>query len=194
MYLKNTSDSCIVIINTLVGKVPIKPGEIINVKHKILPIVSKNVIQVKEEDYLSFCQGKQQDKEQAVDDSRSLDNEVKTEAPKMELDENTEDTIKDKTVDNFLDKILNFGIKEENEEETLKETIDFESKGETVKSEALNADVEIDSKNELDVLKEEIDKLKEEWKNTTNAHDKDKLSKQIKETQKQYKRLEKLIK
>jgi hypothetical protein len=54
MYLKNSSDTAVVILNTVVGKIGLKPQEIINLEHKVLPPISDKVVRVTEEEYFTI--------------------------------------------------------------------------------------------------------------------------------------------
>ena len=55
MYLKNTSKTVTVMLNTVVGRICMKPGEVINLEHKLLPPVSANIKKTTEEEFRKFC-------------------------------------------------------------------------------------------------------------------------------------------
>lgn len=170
MYLKNTSNTMCVTVNTIRGKVGIDPQEIVDIKYKILPPVSKHLIQVEEVDYLSFC-GKTEKPEttpktvqtEAVQQSGTV-----VEEDKLENMERTDDSleIKDQSIMGFVNSLLN---PKENEALVVTPT---------------------DSKEEIKSIEQQIEDLKTAWKETKSPNKKQKLSKEIKELQKQLKKVQ----
>lgn len=214
MYLKNNSERVVVVINTVVGKIGIQPGEIIDLQCNLLPPVSENIIKVDEEEYLLFC--KKSKKTDEVDkiqvnkvinesclSNDSLDEQITQQ--KSEIETNTTEpvpeniiqevtqTIQDPNTSDFIKNL--FVFKEPQEEptetqDTLDSIIDFEEKGQEPEENALQVK-EMDSQSLINKLKQDVDKLKSIWSQTKNIRKKDKLSKQIKEMQKQIDKLEK---
>lgn len=86
MYLKNASTNTMVTIRTRMGKLSLKPGEVIDLKEKLYSPVSPNLKEATEEEYKSFLAGGKQPEEQI----KEMDNEVSG-----ATDEEIEQTITD---------------------------------------------------------------------------------------------------
>lgn len=54
MYLKNISTNTSAVVNTKVGKICVKPGEVICLKEKVFSPLPRSLRQVSEEEYLNF--------------------------------------------------------------------------------------------------------------------------------------------
>ena len=170
MYLKNTSNTMCVTVNTIRGKVGIDPQEIVDIKYKILPPVSKHLIQVEEVDYLSFC-GKTEEPTTTVETVQTENVQQSgavVEEDKLEDMERTDDSleIKDQSIMGFVNSLLN---PKENEALVVTPT---------------------DSKEEIKSIEQQIEDLKTAWKETKSPNKKQKLSKEIKELQKQLKKVQ----
>lgn len=216
MYLKNKSNTVVVVINTVVGKIGIQPGEIIDLQCNLLPPVSENIIKVTQEEYLLFCKSKQPMVEKTIQEINEIPlqqnisthssneesienpveaqpiNDVEEDVPVEIIDEVTQN-IQDPNTSDFIKNLLNFDkpvINEEISEE--EEIINFEEKGNLPEENALLVK-DMDSQKAVKKLKEELQELKNIWVKTRNIRKKDKLSKQIKELQKQLDKLEKEI-
>ncbi len=63
MYYKNESDTKAVVINTVIGKLGVRPQQIIKVTHKIIPPIPSSLLKATEEEYLFFCKTAAQTKE-----------------------------------------------------------------------------------------------------------------------------------
>lgn len=169
MYLKNTSNTMCVTINTIRGKVGIDPQEIADIKYKILPPVSRHLVQVEEADYLSFC-GKTEETEPKME---TVKTEVVqqpasvVEEDKLENMERTDEPneIKDPSIMSFVNSLLN---PKENEALVVAQT---------------------DSTSEVEAIEQQIEDLKTAWKETKSPNKKAKITKEIKELQKQLKKI-----
>ena len=170
MYLKNTSNTMCVTVNTIRGKVGIDPQEVVDIRYKILPPVSRHLIQVEEADYLSFC-GKTEELETTVETVQTEtipQSGTVVEGEKLDDMERSDDSteIKDPSIMNFVNSLLN---PKENEALVVTAT---------------------DSKAEIKTIEQQIEDLKTAWKETKAPNKKQKLTKEIKELQKQLKKLQ----
>lgn len=204
MYLKNTSDRVVVVINTVVGKVCIKPGEVINLKHKLLPPLSAHIKKATEEDYNNFRNPKQEVEKpvekpeepvvaDAGQDDTKLD-EASTEEIKDVDDSKDEiditDEIKDENAADFIKKLFLFNAMQAENPEPEKTEPEFESKGEEPETDALEIK-KTDSNPELEELESQLEELKAAWVEAKPVRKKDKIHKQIKELQKQIDKIKK---
>ena len=202
MYLKNTSESVCVIINTIVGKVAVKPGEIINLKEKILPPLSKRIVEVTEEEYKTFCKGEQTIEEPTTEVDNIQPTEPTQETPVVEQ-QATMDVAKQQETLNEFAKMGNQDIVDwvnqlfknnmlatatTDPEEIVTDTVD----NVVVHEEPINPPVEealVTEETTTNKEKEELEKtihaLEETWKAAKTAKKKEKLGKQIKELKKQ---------
>ena len=193
MYLKNTSKTVTVVINTVVGKIGLKPGEVINLEHKLLPPVSAHIKKTTEEEYNNFRNPKMEGEEQTQTNIQPDENtnkqldEVKNE---KDVTQTITDGIEDDTAADFIKKLFTFNTLQKEEEETEEQKPDFESKGETPKTDPLIVK-KTDSTPEIEELETQLKDLKEAWKETKQVRKKDKIHKQIKEVQKQLDKLKK---
>lgn len=198
MFLKNTSDRVVVVINTIVGKIGVKPQEIININHKVLPPISSYIKQVTEDEYLLFRQGttkvEEQDKEQVeqnegTDGSEStvLDENVNTIIPNANIEDvqNIAEEVSKGLADNdVMDFVKNLLGNKDNDK--------FEEKGTNPDSNPLGVQI-TDSSDEIKELEKQIEELQQTWKEAKTPRKRDKTSKQIKEVQKQLDKLKKDI-
>lgn len=189
MYLKNTSKTTSIVINTLVGKIGIKPQEVIDLQHKLLPPVSSSIKTVTKEDYLLFRQEKQLSEEPATaTETTSIheDTQSNTEMVKQdEVDETLNDVqniVSDITKDLADNDIMGF-VKD-----LLAKKPNFEEKGELPKTDPLIV-TETDTEDKITYLKQQIEQLKVSWQEAKAPAKKGKISKQIKELQKQLDKL-----
>ena len=197
MYLKNTSQSINVVLNTVVGKIAILPQEIIDLEYKLLPPISKHIKQVSKEDYLLFRkEGKQLENEdtqtntEIVNEDESFVDEQNTEIAEIEdtnivmeeVQNIVEDISKDISDQDIMSFVKNLLLN--------KEQVNFEEKGTEPKQDVLQIK-ETDSEDEKKLLEQQIEQLKETWKSTKAPAKKGKISKQIKELEKQLEKLEK---
>jgi hypothetical protein len=193
MYLKNTSKTVTVVINTVVGKIGLKPGEVINLEHKLLPPVSAHIKKTTEEEYNNFRNPKMEGEEQTQTNIQPDENtnkqldEVKNE---KDVTQTITDGIEDDTAADFIKKLFTFNTLQKEEEETEEQKPDFESKGETPKTDPLIVK-KTDSTPEIEELETQLKDLKEAWKEAKQVRKKDKIHKQIKEVQKQLDKLKK---
>ncbi len=82
-----------VMINTIVGKITVKPHEVINLKERILPPISRHLVEATEDDYLSFQEAKQGTVEavtQLLDDKKEQSD---TKVEETTVVENTENKV-----------------------------------------------------------------------------------------------------
>lgn len=175
MYLKNTSPSACIVINTVRGKVGIKPQEVVDIQYKILPPVSRSLIQVNKEEYLSFREKTTGTIEALIEaEDKSLQQpETVVEEEKLDELERVEDEvveIQDTGVMGFVNSLL------EKKNEVVEET------------EALIVN-ETDSANEADEIEQRIEDLKLKWQSAKQVSKKSKYAKEIKELQKQLKKI-----
>jgi hypothetical protein len=175
MFLKNKSTNTCVVINTTRGKVGIRPGEVVDIRYQILPPVSKSLVQVQEEEYLSFCEAKKgvidtiiESKAEPIQKARPVVEEKLEDLERVE-DEVVEE-IQDTGILGFVNSLLE--QKEANVED----------------SEALLVE-ETTAENEIARLEQQIDDLKQAWAVAKQANKKAKLAKEIKELQKQLKKI-----
>lgn len=194
MYLKNVAKTGCVIINTVVGKIGISAGEVIDLKHKLLPPVSPNIKQTTEEEYrkFRFPEETMEDTNNALQEAEKLinnENQEKIEENKELINENITDGIKDDTAADFIKKLFVFNTLEKQEEEIEKEP-DFNSKGEDTNEKPLTVK-KTDSSSELEEMEKQLEELKQAWKDAKQVRKKDKINKQIKEVKKQIDKLKK---
>ena len=183
MYLKNVTKDISVVINTVVGKIGIKPGEVIDLKYKILPPVSRALKEVTQEEYEIFCNGGKEiikkdpeikgedvpqtgsdDKQEKLDDLEKL-NDIT----------DVTDQIKDPGIMGFVNSLIN--------PPTDDEDIEVDAKPLVVK--------ESNSDDQLVKLNQQLDDLKATWQSSKSPRKKERISKEIKEIQKQIKKLSK---
>lgn len=189
MYLKNTSNTVSVTINTVVGKIGIKPGEIADIKHKVLPPLSVHIKQVTEGDYNTFRFGTKEVEEPVetvelenkdIPGETDTPNDVKTE----EIEEETQ-VLQEDYASDIIAKLLN-----QQKVEDVKPEINFEQKADDPKTDPLLVQ-KTDSTTELQQLTNQIDELKKAWQDVRTPRKKEKIAKQIKELQKQVDKLNK---
>lgn len=192
MYLKNTSKTVTVVINTVVGKIGLKPGEVINLEHKLLPPVSAHIKKTTEEEYNNFRNPKMEGEEQTQTNIQPNENTNKQldEIKNENVTQTITDGIEDDTAADFIKKLFTFNTLQKEEEETEEQKPDFESKGETPKTDPLIVK-KTDSTPEIEELETQLKDLKEAWKEAKQVRKKDKIHKQIKEVQKQLDKLKK---
>ena len=200
MYLKNTSKTVTVMLNTVVGRICMKPGEVINLEHKLLPPVSANIKKTTEEEFQKFCHPEEaldMDKQQTKDLDES--NAIANAATKILEDvqngkkltpENITEGIKDDSAADFIKKLFIFNTLDKTEEDETEKTPDFESKGEDTNAKPLTVK-KTDSNPELEELENQLTELKQAWKDAKQVRKKDKINKQIKEVKKQIDKLKK---
>lgn len=185
MYLKNTSHTVAVILNTVVGKIGVKPGEVVNIEHKILPPISDKIVKATEEEYISFRKGPiemdKQDESTETQDTgdngqTGTEDDVDSTVESVQtIIEDVSKTLGDNTALDFVKNLL---------------APKFEILGVEPDTDALEV-VETDSKDEIQQLEKQIEDLKVTWKDAPTPKKKDKISKQIKELQKQLEKLSK---
>ena len=202
MYLKNSSESVCVIINTIVGKVAIKPGEVINLKEKILPPLSKRIVGVSEEEYRNFCTGQSTPKEPVEEVVTAPNTDPTQENPTMESEATMDVKAQQETINEFAkmgnQDIVDFvnqlfkknmlatsntdpqGIVEDTKDNVIYD----EAKIIPPVEESLVVEQTTINKEKQD-LEKTIHALEETWKAAKTAKKKEKLGKQIKELKKQ---------
>ena len=180
MYLKNTSENVSIVLNTSRGKVGIKPQEVVDIKYKILPPVSKSLKQVNEDEYLSFCEKRDgvisaiiQTEKSTVAEDTNLAKEEKLDDLEKTEDEVIESEIKDPSIMEFVASLI-----ERKDEEVVEG------------NEALIV-TETDSTNETSEIEQQIEDLKLAWTATRSPRKKEKIQKEIKELQKQLSKIKK---
>ena len=177
MYLKNTSTTVSVIVNTTRGKVGIKPQGVADIKYKILPPVSRSLVQLTEDEYLLFLEGTKGTTE-AIIEAKGEDAEQPVIIPdedKLEELERSEDEvveIQDNSIMGFVNSLLE------------------PKQVETAENDALVV-TETDSSDEIARLEQQIADLKESWASTKTPRKKERIQKEIKELQKQLKKISK---
>lgn len=197
MYLKNTSKTVTVMLNTVVGRICMKPGEVINLEHKLLPPVSANIKKTTEEEFRKFC-----NPEEALEDTNVDIQETQTiitainqinddvNNGKELTPENITDGIKDDSAADFIKKLFVFNTLDKPEEDEEETKPDFEGKGEDTNAKPLTVK-KTDSNPELEELETQLEELKQAWKDAKQVRKKDKINKQIKEVKKQIDKLKK---
>ena len=202
MYLKNSSESVCVIINTIVGKVAIKPGEVINLKEKILPPLSKRIVEVSEEEYRNFCTGQSTPKEPVEEVVTVPNTDLTQENSTMESEATMDVKAQQETINEFAkmgnQDIVDFvnqlfkknmlatsntdpqGIVEDTKDNVIYD----EAKIIPPVEESLVVEQTTINKEKQD-LEKTIHALEETWKAAKTAKKKEKLGKQIKELKKQ---------
>ena len=208
MYLKNSSESVCVIINTIVGKVAIKPGEVINLKEKILPPLSKRIVEVSEEEYRNFCTGQSTPKEPVEEvvtapntdlaqENSTMESEA-TMASEATMDVNAQqETINEfakmgnQDIVDFVNQLFKKNMLATSHtdpqgivEDTKDNVIYDEAKIIPPVEESLVVEQTTINKEKQD-LEKTIHALEETWKAAKTAKKKEKLGKQIKELKKQ---------
>lgn len=185
MFLKNISKDITVVISTVVGKIGVDPGEVVNIKHKILPPISANLKQVSEQEFYAFQKG-----------SPELD-EIETDTTNI-----TDDNIDNQNTNKFMDEILklsavnavlNPGVSEGIDETNT--TSDTNNSDETQEDKSNDSIVEqiadtltvkpITSNSQKDLIQQQIDDLKATWLVADSATKKAKIQKDIKKLEKQ---------
>ncbi len=198
MYLQNTSDTVVVMINTVVGRFGLKPHEVIHLEQRLLPPISEHIKKITEQEYNTF-RGEPEKTEEPPQElertSQTVDNEshkesVEDQQPE-EIVEDITKNLQDTNASNFIKQLLNFSEPPQ-EVETPKPIIDFEAKGQEATTDALITQ-NTDSTNELSDMEKQLEELKKAWMATRTPKKKDKISKQIKEVQKQIDKLNKDI-
>jgi len=178
MYLKNTSSTAAVVLNTVVGKVGINPGEVIDLKYKILPPVSRSLIQISQEEYMALTSPKDIIKEVI---------EMKEDEEKLEELEKEPETVVEPPTD-----------KEENEQKE-EEALEIQDQGVMNLVNALFNQKpvdplkvqETDSTDEISNIEQQIKDLRDSWKSTNSPRKKERIQKDIKELQKRLNKLKK---
>ncbi len=180
MYLKNTSTTKSVVINTARGKVGIKPQEVADIKYKILPPVSKSIQQISEEEYFSFCEKRKgtteaiiEVKEKDIDKPSIVVEEERLDDLERTEDEVVETDIKNPSIMSFVNSLI----------EPKPEIKDKENEALVV--------TDTDSADESAELEQQIADLKNSWTATKSPRKKEKIAKEIKELQKQLKKIKK---
>lgn len=193
MYLQNTSDTVVVMINTVVGRFGLKPHEVIHLEQKLLPPISEYIKKITEEEYHTFRGEPEQVEEQIEEPKQSTqtmgDESHQEDSVEEEIVEDITKTLQDTNASNFIKQLLNFS--EPPQVQTPEPpSIDFESKGDTPSTDALIIK-ETNSGNEIEEMEKQLEELKKAWVATKTPKKKDKISKQIKEIQKQIDKLKK---
>ena len=200
MYFRNVSQTMSITINTVVGKLGVKPGECIELNEKIYPPLPSTLMKISEEEYFSFREGTKQHQKQVEKvqtENVQPDGHVDTKLDETHVDDSEnptmeqtiEEALKDPGIMDFVKSLLNKGVMEPPKDgEKVIEEITEHPKEEIKPQKALKvkevkkADVELS-------IEEQITELKETWVQTKNARKKEKLAKQIKELQKQSEKL-----
>lgn len=193
MYLKNTSATASVVLNTIVGKIGLKPGEIIDLQHKLLPPISKTVIQVDKEEYLSFRQGTEKVEKSSEQEIPNNAQSAGSVGEQVELEE-TEDVIENvqTIVEGMSKDVQNQDILDFVKGLLTKPKEEFEKAGEEPKEDPFTVK-ETKTEQEIKNLEIELEKLRDLWQQTKAPSKKGKIAKQIKELQKQIDKLNKEI-
>ena len=197
MYLKNVAKTGCVIINTVVGKIGISAGEVIDLKHRLLPPVSPNIKQATEEEYRKFCNPEEtledtnvniQEAQTIITAINQINDDVNN--GKELTAENITDGIKDDGAADFLKKLFVFNTLDKQEEKEEEKEPDFSSVGTNTNAKPLTVQ-KTDSSSELNELETQLEELRQAWKDAKQVRKKDKIHKQIKEVQKQIDKLKK---
>lgn len=168
MYLKNISGRSVV-INTTIGKLGIKPGEVIDLKYKVLPPMSTSLKEVSEEEFISFCKKRDGIVEEVKKVVESEVTEPESVVPEQKVEENIE--VQDPSVMDFVNQLINPEPDKEQEE-------------------ALKV-VETQPDDQITKLEQQIEDLRVVWSTTNSPRRKEKIGKEIKELQKQLKKIKK---
>ena len=214
MYLKNTSNTVTVIINTARGRVSIKPHEIVDIKYKILPPISRSIVQSTEEEYLAFFEEKKglistitkMKEEDLVRDDVKIAPETEEKLEDLDkVDENEDEGTTNTDAPERVSFVSTLNSQKPHidtkEEKREKAETDADTETEvnvadvadvkveaTVENEALLVS-ETNSDDEAAVLNQQIEELRKTWVATTAVRKKEQLSKKIKELQKQLKKI-----
>ena len=230
MYFKNSSEACTVVMLTEVGKITVKPGEVVDIKHKIYAPISKHIVRATEEEFLTFQEAKQGLVQTIIDQETTIgtnviqdDSKVGTEGTETETvkTEETAKVIPDKCADCYADgktpdsqQCENCDKPETEEtkkdaetEEASKESgndflngikslltkglLETPTEEETKVEEQSLIVTETTNNKEIEDLEGQLDLLKQSWVEATKVKTKDKISKQIKEVQKQIDKIKK---
>lgn len=213
MYLKNTSTNTMAMVNTKVGKLCVKPGEVICIKEKIFSPLARSLRKATEEEYLAFKNGvttiqteedvntsPSQVVEKRVEDTElklKAIEAIKTELPQGGITEEdfniaiekVADEIKDEGTIDFIKDLFKFnmfGDKEITVQEEVVETPEEEVVVEEKDSLKLQK-----TTNEVqkELLEQQLNDLKETWQKTKYPRKKEKIYKEIQELQKQIAKL-----
>ena len=206
MYFRNVSETMSITVNTVVGKLGVKPGECIELNEKIYPPLPSTLRKITEEEYLSFREGKQpvntphtEEKTGDIPKSGQVDTELdksndQINNPVSVTETNTiestiENALKDPGIMDFVRGLLNKGVMEQPQPgQPVVEKVEEKPKEDIKPQKALK----VQDVKKTDVEKsidEQIAELKQTWLETKNARKKEKLQKQIKELQKQSEKL-----
>lgn len=195
MYLQNTSDTVVVMINTVVGRFGLRPKEVINLEQKLLPPVSEHIVKITEEEYNNFRKGTEKVEEQtqeieSTDENAdtAMDNEAVVDETTQEVLEDITKSLQDSNTANFIQQLLNINPPTSPKEKPVEPA--FEEQGEDTTTDALKVN-STDSSGELQTMEKQLEELKKAWAGTKVVKKKDKISKQIKELQKQIDKLKK---
>lgn len=211
MYLKNRSDRMSIVINTVSGKIGMKPKEIINLNVKLLPPIPSNLVEVSEHDYLTFQEAKNGTMETIIE-SQTLGNEIH-DVPNKEMGEtgvtnpitqeqtvtpdDITDQIKDDGIMDFVKTLFKSGMLDEPQNPQDMQTIIQDQPETSTEEEVVEDETPADAlvvedtndQTELEKLESKLDELTKTWLETKAARKKEKLQKQIKELQKQINKL-----
>lgn len=189
MYLKNVSEKAVAILNTVVGKVAIKPGEVIKLQYKILPPVPSCLGKVTEEEFLSYIEQKegalstiikqQEDKEAELKEVESNENFE-------QLEKTNENGIKDNSVMDFVTSLFK-KHDEQKSEDNQSESLDKKDEA-LLQKDALEVQI-TNSASEAEKIEQQIEDLQQSWKSTKSPRKKERIAKELKELEKRLKKV-----
>lgn len=200
MYFKNVSETMSITVNTVIGKLGVKPGECIELNEKIYPPLPSTLRKITEEEYHSFRQGKQpintqvtaektEDVSKDTQLDTGLDNPNGTADVVPSIEATIETALQDPGIMDFVKNLLNKGAMENPEPgQPVVEKVEEKPK-EIVKPQQALKVKEVKKADVEKSIEEQINELKATWVETKNARKKEKLAKQIKELQKQSEKL-----
>ena len=172
MYFRNVSQTMSITINTVVGKLGVKPGECIELNEKIYPPLPSTLMKISEEEYFSFREGAKQPQKQVEKvqtENVQPDGHVDTKLDETHVDDSEnptmeqtiEEALKDPGIMDFVKSLLNKGVMEPPKDgEKVIEEITEHPKEEIKPQKALKvkevkkADVELSIEEQITELKE----------------------------------------
>ena len=174
MYLKNISATALVTINTSVGKVGLKPLEVIDLKYKLVTPVSDSIRNATKEEFLQYLEktgGLKAviDAELAEKDTIESKDTIPSDVQEIKLPETSVLTVTEPQMP---------------ESQVQEPTIPEQT---LEKQEALNVkNVKLDKKTQLE---NKINDLTKTWEDAQDARQKEKIYKQLKKCKEQYEKL-----
>lgn len=195
MYFKNSSEGCTVVLMTEKGKITIKPGEVVDIKHKIFAPVSRHIVKATEEEYLTFREKTQGTIQAIIEQETTIgadiirdDSKVGTESKETTaVEEGTITTVPEGNEENTDPESTEEESQEETEEEETKEETEEVVQTEATSNDFLNGIKSLLTKGILETPTKEEEKVEEQTllvTETTNDNEITALEEQL-ETLKQ---------